>query len=788
MSVAGSLTQALVWYGVAFALSALLYPAVFRATPGLPDRGLSLAGPLGLLFAVAGPWWLAATGITRFTDTLLVAFPLVIGVVLWVWEIRRGEILPYLRRNVPTALLWPTVALALFLGYVVFRGFNPDAAYTEKPMDMAMLASAIRATEMPPPDPWFAGEPINYYYLGYVLMAALARISGTTPGVAFSLSLATTFAYATVAAAGTATNIVRAAYAGKPTNGRGSAGLGGVLGAFLLVGIGNLVAPLRFLRDPSATLEAGWWTGVGWQASRVIVDHGVPGSSGPRPTINEFPAFSFVLGDLHPHVLAYPLFIATIGLAVGLFFQGASGRSRGGLRPLLSPLAASGIVAGTLYAINSWDLPTALALTGGGLLLGAGRCQLRRVIAALGVLVGAALLTALPFALDYTPAVGTSADGIPSWIADLPVVGRLVRTIGIVIWPRSAATSLLTIYGLFLGITALLLSALWFLSPRWRRPAGGLLAAAVPIAVGIGSVARFAALWVIGLPLALLLLLLRRAPAEPALRATGALLAFGWALVLVPEVAFLQDAFGDRMNTVFKVYFQVWAILAVGGASAIVLALPHLRSVLGRAPTWAAGGVLALVMLGAALYPPLSAYRWTDGFREWRGIDALAYIANTAPAEGAAIQWLAENARPGDVVLEAPGCSYGVAAGLPHDRVSMATGIPTVIGWHFHEYQWRSGRPAELADIGQRQEDVNAIYSDPASPMARDLLERYRVRYIYVGTHEREGYEPGCTVGPPYPAERLAAFEQLGWPRVFEQGDVVIFERPDDPNLASRPN
>src|SRR5690606_4907653 len=173
MSVAGSLTQALVWYGVAFALSALLYPAVFRATPGLPDRGLSLAGPLGLLFAVAGPWWLAATGITRFTDTLLVAFPLVIGVALWVWEIRRGEILPYLRRNVATALLWPTVALALFLGYVVFRGFNPDAAYTEKPMDMAMLASAIRATEMPPPDPWFAGEPINYYYLGYVLMAAL---------------------------------------------------------------------------------------------------------------------------------------------------------------------------------------------------------------------------------------------------------------------------------------------------------------------------------------------------------------------------------------------------------------------------------------------------------------------------------------------------------------------------------------------------------------------------------------------------------------------------------------
>jgi len=788
MSVIDALTQGLAWYGVAFVLSALLYPIVFRASPALPDRGLSLAGPLGLLFAVAGPWWLAAAGIARFTNTLLVAIPLAVGAALWAWEIRRGEILPYLRRNIGTVLLWPTSTLVLFLGYVVFRGFNPDAAYTEKPMDMAMLASAIRATDMPPPDPWFAGQPINYYYLGYVLMAALARLSGSGPGVAFTLSLATTFAYATVAAAGTAANLVRAARLGKATGGRGTAWLGGILGALLLVGIGNLETPLRFLRNPRATLDAGWWSGVGWQASRVIVDQGVPGSSGPRPTINEFPAFSFVLGDLHPHVLAYPLFIATIGLAVGLFSLCASGGARGGLRPLLFPLAASGIVAGALYAINSWDLPTALALTCGGLLLGAGRCQLRPALVALAVLVGAALLTALPFALGYTPAIGTSVDAIPAWIADLPVVGRLVRTVGIVIWPRSAATALLTIYGLFLGITALLIAALWILTPQSRRPVSGLLLAAVPVAMVVGTLARFAALWLIGIPLALLLLLLRRAPAEPTMRATGALLAFGWALVLVPEVAFLQDAFGDRMNTVFKVYFQVWAILAVAGAAAIVLAMPRLRDALGRAPTWAAGALLALVMLGAALYPPLSAYRWTDGFGDWRGIDGLAYIDTTSPAEGAAIAWLAANARPGDVVLEAPGCSYGVAAGLPHDRVSMATGLPTVIGWHFHEYQWRSGRPEELAEIGQRQADVNTIYRDPTSPMARALLEQYRVRYIYVGTHERDGYEPGCTVGPPYPEDGLAALEQLGWSRVFQQGDVVIFERPDDPKLASRPN
>lgn len=783
--MAEALADAAVWYAVAFALSALLYPAVFRATPGLPDRGLTLAGPLGLLLAVIGPWWTAAVGIAPFTDSLLLGLPVVVGVALWTWEIRRGELLPYLRRRLGALIGWQVLTLALFLGYVVFRGFNPDAAYTEKPMDMAFLASAIRATEMPPPDPWFAGEPINYYYLGYVLMAALARLAGSAPGVAFSLSLATIFAYATIAAAGSAANLVRAA---RPEGtGRVATWLAGALGAILLVGVGNLVTPLRFLRAPRATLAAGWWDGVGWQASRVIVDRGIPGSTEPRPTINEFPAFSFILGDLHPHVLAYPLFIAVVGLVIGLYFQVSQDREGKDERPLVWPVTASGIVAGALFAVNAWDLPTALALAGGALLLGMGWCRRRRALSAFAFVIGVAVATALPFALGYTPPVGAIADEIPAAIAEIPVIGRLVSTVGIVIWPRSPARSLLTVHGLFLAITLVAVAALWSLTPRARRPDGRLVFAAVP-AVVLGWALHFAALWVIALPIAGLVVLLRRARVAPGFYAAAALLAFGWGVVLVPEVVFLQDAFGDRMNTVFKAYFQAWAILAIAGAAALVIALPHLRRGLGRAPAWVAGGAIAAIILGAALYPPLSAYRWSDGFHTWRGIDALDYIGRANPAEGAAIDWLAAHARPGDVVLEAPGCSYGVAHGLPHDRVAMATGLPTLIGWNFHEYQWRSGRPAEVAAITQRQEDANTIYRDPTSERARVLLDTYGVRYIYVGVHEREGYGQGCTVGPPYSDTSLDAFDQIGWQRVFAEGGVTLYERPIEAPQASRPN
>src|SRR5690606_22586072 len=109
-----------------------------------------------------------------------------------------------------TILTIETVTLVLFLSYILFRGFNPAIAYTEKPMDFALLTSAIQTQVMPPPDPWFAGQPVNYYYLGYVLVGVIARLARIEPAIAYNLGLATLFATSTVAAAGTAANIARA--------------------------------------------------------------------------------------------------------------------------------------------------------------------------------------------------------------------------------------------------------------------------------------------------------------------------------------------------------------------------------------------------------------------------------------------------------------------------------------------------------------------------------------------------------------------------------------------------
>lgn len=766
-----TIALALAWYAALTLLAWAVYPALYFAARALPDRGLSLARPVGLLVAVLPSWWLAAAGLAPFGNGVIVAGALAAGVPLWALGLWRSSLAAELRARWRALSVWEIATVGLFLGYVAFRGFNPAIAFTEKPMDFAFLNSAIHATRMPPPDPWYAGEPINYYYLGYVLMAAVARLSRVPATVGFNLALATLFATATVAAAGAAANVARAL---APASQR-RAIAAGALGALLLVGIGNLVTPLRFLSDPSGTLAAPWWQGVGWQASRVIVDHGVGGSPTPRPTINEFPAFSFVLGDLHPHVLALPLFLSSISLAFAL---SRAMRSRSTPSAWLPPALLAGLLVGALYAANSWDAPTALALTLGGAALSMGTIGRTRLLAASAALAAAAVATAAPFALRYAPSVGGNPEDIPPALLQIPVVRLIARTIGIVAWERSSLAELLKVHGVFCLALVALLAVLWRRVPpseRWSTPGVALFAAGVAL---VALALHFAALVLFGVPLVLLSWVVARAQVPPPLRFVAFLFWLACLLVLVVEIVFLQDAFGDRMNTVFKVYFQVWSILAVATAVAVPYLVALTRGRLGARVATPVGVVAALLLALAAIYPPLSAYRWDDGFRRWQGLDGLGYLAQSAPDEARAIDWLARRASVHDVVLEAPGCSYGVAEGIPHDRVSMATGVPTVIGWNFHEYQWRSGQPELLEAIAPRAEDVSAIFRDPTSAPARALLDRYGVTYVFVGRLERDGYGGTCNLGPPYPAASLASFEGLGWDRAFASGDVVIYHRP----------
>jgi YYY domain-containing protein len=754
--------ESLRWYATLSAFAWLMYPLIYRGLSALPDRGLAIVRPLGLLLAALVPWWLSAVSLLPYTTPWIVAIPALIALIAWVYELRAGELARFLREKIVQLIVYELATLLLFAGYVVFRSFNPAIQHTEKPMELAFLTSIEHTHSMPPADPWFLGHSINYYYLGYLLMSLPARVAHIVPSHAFNLALATLFATATVAAAGTAVNLMQSL--GKPS--RKLVTLSGLLAGIFLVGIGNLYTPLKFIEHPLRTLHAGWWEGISWNASRIIVDG--PGAQ----TINEFPAFSFVLGDLHPHILAYPMFISSIGVGLALVRAGRS------LKALLPTAALAGILAAALYATNSWDMPPALLMAIIGILIATIGLRWTQKAIPLGVLFASAILTVLPFELHYTPAIGLQGNDIPESIKTLPILGKLVETVGVVTWPRSSTREIFTVHGLFLVIALVFLVpiALPAIREVGTKPR---TIAAVAAGLFLASVfTRFPGLfWFIG-PLAIIFAVIVMGKLCPARRYLVSLFAMAFLLLSITELVFLEDAFADRMNTVFKLYFQVWALFAVGCAVALPLGIGWIRKHSSRLTSVASATPIVLIILGAALYPPISAYHWTNGFAHFSGVDGLVYLKQGVPGEIAASDWLNANTASTDHILEAPGCSYGEDGLLPDNFFSMATGLQTPLGWQFHEYQWRLGDPTISSEIAQRKADVATIYNSPASPAAKSLLKLYGIKYIIDGPIEQRGYGSQCDGGAPYSATGLEQLGQIGWPLAFQSGKVKIYQHP----------
>jgi len=240
-----------------------------------------------------------------------------------------------------------------------------------------------------------------------------------------------------------------------------------------------------------------------------------------------------------------------------------------------------------------------------------------------------------------------------------------------------------------------------------------------------------------------------------------ALLLIGLALVLTlaPEFIYLRDLFGTRMNTVFKFYYQAWAMLALAATYGISRLAERGTPLALKTPALALTGLLLL----ASLWYPLAAIpSKADNFRGQPTLDGLAYLRRYDPAQMAAIEWLRANVPPDAVVLEASGGSYTEAA-----RVSMATGNPTLLGWDFHERQWRGNAGYDKAAAG-RPEALDRIYRSARPEELPALLDQWGVDYVYVGGQERAKYGVGDAA--------LARFDRA-LKLVYDRDGVRIYAR-----------
>ncbi|MGH9176555.1 MAG: hypothetical protein ACRD1H_19460, partial [Vicinamibacterales bacterium] len=164
-------------------------------------------------------------------------------------------------------------------------------------------------------------------------------------------------------------------------------------------------------------------------------------------------------------------------------------------------------------------------------------------------------------------------------------------------------------------------------------------------------------------------------------------------------------------------------------------------------------------------------------FAARRGLNGSAYIERVAPGEQAAIDWLVQHADPGDAVVEAPGCSYVNVAGVPTSRLSAFSGVPTLVGWWGHEWQWRRGRDDIQIVLDDRTARANAILDGAVSVSDVDA------RFVVLGVVEASG-NAVCDKAPELGADAEASLAAAGWMPAFEADGTTILVRPNDPLVA----
>lgn len=334
------------WWLVSSLLGAIALPLTWRLFSRLPDRGYGFIRALGIL-GCGYIYWLGASLRMVGPDLsgVLAGIALLTGLSAWIMASNWEQLSEWVRQNLRTIGAMEVVFLLAFVAWAIVRAYNPDIAATEKPMELAFLNSTLRAPSFPPPDPWLSGYAISYYYFGYVLLAAITQLTRVDPGFAFNLGNALWFALTAVGSYSLVFNLL-SKRDGKPR------WLAALLGPLFVLLVSNLEGFLEILHarhmlweaGPDGGLTSAFWTWLDveqlsdppvsppswrpsrylwwWRASRVVRDIDLQGAPIGIQPIDEFPFFSFLLADNHPHLLALPFALLAIGFALQIYFRG----------------------------------------------------------------------------------------------------------------------------------------------------------------------------------------------------------------------------------------------------------------------------------------------------------------------------------------------------------------------------------------------------------------------------------------------------------------------------------
>lgn len=722
------------WWLTILCLGLIFLPITDLLFASFEDRGYLFSKTIGIAVSGYLMWLFSSLRVLKFSTTsclFTVGLCLLINIAVMLIRffrsrrlkpgehvrIHRGSL--FHKNTIELIIMEELLFFGIFVLFTYVRGFLPMAYGTEKFMDYGFMTLMDRTDYMPPQDFWYAGTSLNYYYVGQFMATFLSKLTFVGTAKGYNLMLMMIGAFTFMLPFSMAYHLM-ANYRREYSSKKGVLpAVSGILGGTAVCLAGNMHYPIfkwvvPFIQKYIQKLEASeiyhyWFP----DATRFI---GYYPETNDK-TIHEFPAYSFVLGDLHAHVINL-LFVLTV---LGILLAWLLGRrdkelltgnpkedKRIMLREIFHPsILMISFFIGLFHTTNFWDYPIYYVVSGAVILFSNMIVYNFKVKAYLltafqGILVFAlGKIISLPFTLSFR-----RISAVPKLTVAHTPIWQLA-----ILWGLPIATVIAFLVFTITDFKEKRKQKKYGKKQRERRP--------------FREKALF--LYMQGLNSSELFII------------TIGLCAIG--LILLPELIYIEDIYnGDykRANTMFKLTYQAFVMFGICFSFILIRLLAYSRT--KRRKIFAGVGLFLLFLTVCYVQNATKAF-YGDIFNRagYKGMDATAFMKEEVPEDYEAMKWIRENIKGNPVMLEANGDSYTI-----YERISVNTGLPTVLGWYTHERLWKSG-PGITDDmvlemLERRSYDIETIYTSEDEEVVRSLLEKYDVSYIYVGGPEANKY------------------------------------------------
>jgi uncharacterized membrane protein len=593
--------------------------------------------------------------------------------------VKKKHLIPVLKKNIRIFLLEEVIFLAGLFFWAYIRANNPDIHGLEKFMDFGFLNSILRSNYFPPKDMWYTPFPINYYFFGHLATAVLTKLSFLPSFITYNLMLATLFALTFSASFSIGMNLFEKA------NSFAKSVIAGLISAFLVSFGGNLTTIYAFFKPytpadspmpfwqlpflPFSFPNSYWYP----NATRFIYH-----------TIHEFPIYSFVVSDLHGHVLDIPFVLLTI-LAIFVLLNNK--------KVFYRNLILLAFLFAVMYMTNAWDgliylLLALIFLTISNFykdyaLIFSGQ-TLSRFLKQLFTIFFGFILFSLPFNINFKPFVsGIGVLCAPSFLTNIGKIGPFLFEANHC--QRTPFWQFVMLYGFFYFFV---ISFLFFLKFKQKY--------------------QFSKSDIFVLMLTVLSTI----------------------LILLPEFVYVKDIYPTyyRANTMFKLVYEAFMLLSLSSGYILVKLISNIKRKKILIPFF----VVSLILLSLIfIYPVFAINSYYNNLKTYNSLDGTAYLSSLYPNDYKLINWLNKNIQGQPVILEASGDSY-----TDYARISANTGLPTVIGWSVHEWLWRGTYDI----VAPRIADVQTLYTTKDLSAAKSLMRKYNISYVVVSSLERQKY------------------------------------------------